>query len=59
MTKQQWKTYHRRVRVLKREAMQVTMDTLLFGVGFLEIPKNGDPHRIHPKDAIYREKDDA
>lgn len=55
MTKQEWKTVHRLMRVIKRETLKAAMDAMLYGTGIILIPEDGsDPKRIHPKDTILR-----
>lgn len=45
--KQQWKKYHRLLRVCRREAEKAAIDVMLFGQGAVLVPANGaDPQHI-------------
>lgn len=42
-----WKVYYRKVRVVRRETLKATIDTVLYGTGVVLIPSDGgDPKHI-------------
>ncbi len=36
MTKQEWKRYHRQIRIIRRECFEAATDVMLFGTGYVE-----------------------
>ena len=48
-----WKKIYRDFRVYNRERKQSILDMMIYGSGFMVMPKDGsDPYRVDPRDVV-------
>jgi hypothetical protein len=60
MNKQEWKIFYRKLRVTRREAMKVAIDTMVYGTGVMYVPDDGsDCKRIHPSEIQLTDEGDT
>lgn len=49
MNRQLWKWYYRQLRIVRRESWKATMDTMIYGVGFVRVTADGFVNHILPE----------
>ena len=49
-TRETWKYYYRKMRVINREVWKQTADVMLYGIGFMQHNADGDPECISPSE---------
>lgn len=57
MTRKEWKSKYRLMRVVRRETLKAVNDMLLFGTGFVQYPADGtDPRCLAPEAVYYQNR---